>query len=668
MLTPAHMQKAHIYVLERDVREVARALGRLGIVHLSSSVEESGGRLAPEAQQQEAERCRDLTERVKALMEDLDLPERPSPRARAAEHRKLPSLDEAERLIETVEQELAPIRQDAEEAEEALADAESILAELEPYKELKGAVHRLAESTFLEIKIGRAPRARYEDMRRAMPDGVLLVPLGPSEGEGRPIELLAVAARRRRFAMETVLQEHGFQEENVPPWQEKTPAELYREAAQRRRSLQARLAALRTQLKAAGRPHAEALREVASALRVQGKLIEAARNFGATWATAVISGWLPADKTGQLRTAVREAAGERAVIETADPDPEDVQQGRVPTSVVTSSALKPFQRLVRGYGVASYTELEPTLLFAVSFLLMFGLIFGDLGHGLSLVAVGLMTRRLAQGQDGRDLGFLIFAAGLASALFGAFFQGSFFGKSLAGWGFPLTLGFEPMRFEVGGAGAGGHIVRYLLLAVGLGMVLISLGTVLNVINRLRAGDFEGGLLGRFGLVGVVFYWGAVAVAVKLAVAGAGAADVWLVAGLVLLPLLLLTLHRPIYGLLSRRRPVWGEHPVLGVFEGLIEALEMVLTYTANTFSFLRVAAFALSHAALCFTIFVLLRLVSDLPGGPLWSAILFVVGTAFVIALEGLIVAVQIMRLEYYEFFTKFFRGEGVRYEPFRLD
>ncbi len=76
----------------------------------------------------------------------------------------------------------------------------------------------------------------------------------------------------------------------------------------------------------------------------------------------------------------------------------------------------------------------------------------------------------------------------------------------------------------------------------------------------------------------------------------------------------------------------------------------------------------MSHAALCFTVFVIQRLVNELPGGPLWSAVVLLVGTAVIIALEGIIVAIQILRLEYYEFFTKFFGGRGTRYEPFRLD
>lgn len=106
--------------------------------------------------------------------------------------------------------------------------------------------------------------------------------------------------------------------------------------------------------------------------------------------------------------------------------------------------------------------------------------------------------------------------------------------------------------------------------------------------------------------------------------------------------------------------------MMGLFHGLIEGMETVMVYLANTFSFLRVAAFALSHAALCFTIFVLIGLVNALPGGIIWSAIVFAIGTAVLIALEGLIVTIQILRLEYYEFFTKFFHGQGVRYDPFR--
>ena len=666
MLSPAAMRKVRIFVLERDVDGVTKALGEVGVVHLRSSVEEAEGRLEPEHLGGEIERCGRLMERLRGLMQRMGVAES-GPPGRAAG--AAVSVGQIEELVNSLQARVAEQADELTRTEQALADAEEMLRALSPYKDVRGPLSRLAESDFLAIKAGSAGPAELDGLSAAMPDGVLMVPLGERvPEEDRTVEVLVVSTRRRRFAMDTVLEEHAFEETPIPAWEEKTPAAVYREALATKRSLEETAADLRRQLQAVGRPHAQALRQASAALTLQLKLHEAQQNFGTTWATAVIAGWVPTRRAADLRRAVVRATADQAVIEIAEPDPDDIEQGRVPSHVVHSRFFAPFERLVRGYGVASYTEIEPTVMFAVSFLLMFGIIFGDLGHGLCLLAIGLLTGKLAKGGVARDAGRVIASCGVASMLFGTFFQGSFFGKSLADWGFPLTLGFQPIRFEGEGAGASEHLVRYFVLAMGLGMVLISLGTVLNIINRLRLRDYKAGLLGRFGLVGIFFYWGALAFAVKVLVAGSGAADRWLVMVLIVLPLIVLVLHEPLYALLTHERPISAEGLVMGFFQGLIEAMETVMGYLANTFSFLRVAAFALSHAALCFTIFVLQRMVDDLPGGLIWSAGVFIVGTAVIIGLEGLIVAVQIMRLEYYEFFTKFFGGDGVRYEPFRLE
>ncbi|MHC4787871.1 MAG: V-type ATP synthase subunit I [Planctomycetota bacterium] len=664
MLSPAEMRKLRIFVMERDMDRAARALGRLGVVHLRSSVEESEGQLDPEATEEQVQSCRHLRERLGGLMQRLGIEQPVGPNLAPESG---PGVEQVQELVESLEEKVATETGQLEEARQALADTEEILQELAPYEEVGGSLRRVGESAFLAMKAGTASHSSIDQMQSAMPDGVLMVPLGAAEA-GEPGELLVLSSRRRRHAMQTVLDDHEFEEKSLPAWGEKSPSDIYREAAEGRRRLRETIGRLQAELRAIGEPYVESLGAASRALDTQLRLYEAEQNFGSTWSTAVISGWIPAGREEDVRAAVREVAGDRALIEIARPDREEIEQGRVPSYVAHSRLLAPFQQMVQGYGVASYTEIEPTVLFAASFLLMFGVIFGDLGHGLCLLVGGLLVHRWSRKPEVRDVAYVVAAAGLASMVSGTFFQGSFFGKSLADAGFPLTLGFEPIRFEGEGAGASRHVVRYLILAVVLGMVLISLGGVLNIVNRLRRGDYEGGLLGRFGLVGIIFYWGAIAFAVKLLLAGAGASDRWMVGGLVLLPLVLIVLHRPLCALLTHRRPLWGESSLFGFLEGLIEALETVMVYLANTFSFLRVAAFALSHAALCFTILVLQRLVNGLPGGLLWSAAVFVTGTAVLIALEGLIVAIQIMRLEYYEFFTKFFQGEGTGYEPFRLD
>jgi V/A-type H+-transporting ATPase subunit I len=364
-----------------------------------------------------------------------------------------------------------------------------------------------------------------------------------------------------------------------------------------------------------------------------------------------------------LRDRVRRVTAGQALIEVREATREEIEQGEVPTYTPHYGALRPFARLVSGYGSADYQEIEPTLLFAASFLLMFGIMFGDMGHGMCLLLGGLAAYIWGGQRVTRDVGYVIAAAGLSGALFGTFFQGTMFGWSLADLGFPWTLGFEPVRLHGAGSGAGSHVIRYLFISLLLGVVLLSLGMVLNIINRLRTGDVMGAVLQRFGLVGLLFYWGALAVAARAMLSGVGSISVWFMLGALAVPFLLVMAGDPLQHLLVHGSENMGPSS----FTGIVHGLESAMTFFANTLSFLRVAAFALSHAGLSFTIFVLMDLVSSLPGGTILEWFVFAVGTVLVIGLEGLIVAIQIFRLEYYEFFTKFFRADGRQFQPFQL-
>jgi vacuolar-type H+-ATPase subunit I/STV1 len=106
---------------------------------------------------------------------------------------------------------------------------------------------------------------------------------------------------------------------------------------------------------------------------------------------------------------------------------------------------------------------------------------------------------------------------------------------------------------------------------------------------------------------------------------------------------------------------------VALIEGSVDVLEACLMYVANTASFMRLGAYALSHAGLCLVIFALQDAVSGVWGGAVWGMLLVILGNVGVIVLEGLVVAVQTLRLEYYEFFSKFFSGEGKAYKPFDL-
>ncbi len=685
-LKPAPMLKVRIVVLAQDVEPVAHALGALGLVHLKSSVEESGGQLQAEDIGDRLKRANQLMGRLEKLMEALlvEVPEeeeqpvhegRPMPESGPAM-----SAVEVETLLAALEKDVGPRVDALEKARQGVNDSAELISELEPYREVNTSLAPLMRSELLALKAGHVEADRLGDLLSAVPPGALLMPMGrPQEGRKRqPVDVLIVGSRRRRFALETILEDQGFVEGKVPAYEGKSPAEVYDEALLRQDELSRKVEDLQRDLGATGRAYAGALQQAHLTLGRQISVYEAAQNFGTTWATAVISGWMPKGRQEELRSAVSGATRGQCVVETAAPTEEDIAAGRVPSYVPHSWFLSPFHSLVRGYGTAAYTEIEPTILFAASFLLLFGIIFGDLGHGACLVAIGLLLKKVSHRAGMRDTGHIILFSGISSVLFGTFFQGTFFGNSLQEMGFPYTLGLESIHFAkeaAAGAAAAApahasaseSVLVYMMLALLAGIFLISLGMILNVVNRLRQGDVVGSVLDHFGVVGMVFYWGVLGLSTKVLAFGPGPLDAWIAGLVIVLPLVVMALHHPIAALLTRRRPLWGQNPLMGLFEGVIGAVETAMVYLANTFSFLRVAAFALSHAALCFTVFKIQDLVDALPGGPVWSACAFVGGTAVIIGLEGLIVAVQVLRLEYYEFFTKFFGGEGLPYKPFRL-
>jgi V/A-type H+-transporting ATPase subunit I len=346
----------------------------------------------------------------------------------------------------------------------------------------------------------------------------------------------------------------------------------------------------------------------------------------------------------------------RYILQTSHP--QHSAEEEVPVLLKHSRLLRPFEMLVSTYGLPNYRELEPTLFVALSYIVMFGVMFGDAGHGTVLALCGLVALFAVPSPKARDFGVLLLFGGFSSIIFGTVY-GSYFGieelKKYALWHDPLEG--DPMQLMYG--------------AIGIGIIMISLGLILNIINRFRRGDLIGGILDKFGLVGLLFYWGTLVLLMNGALIRS-----WGLMGLsvilfLVVPIVGWSLKEPIEHLLSHRT---GEESgtsggfVGALMESCVGAFEAVLSYLANTISFVRLAAYAMSHAALLFAAFMLAAQVKDIPfGGSLWSLLVIILGNIIAIVLEGIIASVQALRLEYYEFFGKFFSGSGQPFEPFRL-
>ena len=244
---------------------------------------------------------------------------------------------------------------------------------------------------------------------------------------------------------------------------------------------------------------------------------------------------------------------------------------------------------------------------------------------------------------------------------------------LAGTGFGRALGIhetEKIIQMMPEAGNMGRIFYFFGFTLALGIILNSLGLILNMINQATLRRYDKLLFSKHGVAGALFFWYAVSIGVRAVVAGithktfaiTNVDTVCLV-----VPIVFIVLGPLIARIASGKKQLFPEGILSYIIEGIVEILEVVSGYFSNTVSFLRVGAFAMSHAVLSFVIFTMAAKVAGATMGPFWAAIIIIFGNALIIVLEGMIVAIQVVRLHYYEFFGKFFTEMGTEFAPFRF-
>jgi V/A-type H+-transporting ATPase subunit I len=204
------------------------------------------------------------------------------------------------------------------------------------------------------------------------------------------------------------------------------------------------------------------------------------------------------------------------------------------------------------------------------------------------------------------------------------------------------------------------IIMFFGITVGVGAVINTLGLIMNIVNNFRRGDWEKAILNKTGLAGALFFWYVLFIAVRILLGGKlGGLDMIAIA----VPLLALFFRELLIHLITGHRPLLKDGVFAFVMEGIVEVLESTIYYVSNSVSFLRVAAFALAHTVLSTIVYLLAHMV----GGGAAGILVILIGNAIIIVLEGLIVTIQVVRLQYYEFFSKFFNDSGEEFTPFIL-
>jgi V/A-type H+-transporting ATPase subunit I len=324
-----------------------------------------------------------------------------------------------------------------------------------------------------------------------------------------------------------------------------------------------------------------------------------------------------------------------------------------PTKLKNGWFSKPFGLFVEMYGLPGYKDIDPTPFVAITYSLLFGMMFGDLGQGLVLMLIGWLLYKY----KGMRLGAVGVRIGLSSAIFGLIYGSVFGNEELLNPMFH-ALGFDHKPIHVMDSD---FTMTLLIAAIGIGATLILIAMIFNIITLIRKKHYAELIASHNGLAGFTLY-GFILVGVVLQMGLLIPVFNPITIGIFIgIPMLLIFFKEPI------ERKFHG-HKMFptgfgGFFvEGFFELFEIVLSYVTNTMSFLRVGGFILSHAGMMLVVMSLMEMV-----GGAGSIVVLIFGNIFVMALEGMIVGIQVLRLEFYEMFSRYYEGDGVAFNALNL-
>lgn len=360
----------------------------------------------------------------------------------------------------------------------------------------------------------------------------------------------------------------------------------------------------------------------------------------------ILGGWITQQDGLQLKKELEQEKDLFLIIE----EEQGTVSSKPPTKLHNFKLLKPFELFIQMYGLPDYHEIDPTLLVALTYSFLFGFMFGDVGQGLCLMLGGFLIYKKRRS----NLAAIISCCGFSSMIFGFLF-GSVFGFEHvieALWIHPAAAMVD-LPFV-------GKLNLVFAVTVFLGMGLILFSMVLNIINSLKTKNMERALFDTNGVAGLVFYFSLTAM-VLLFMTGHALPGAAVLAVMFVLPLLVMFFKEPLTHLVERKKTAAEGSKVMFIVQGFFELFEVLLSYFSNTLSFVRVGAFAVSHAAM---MEVVLMLSGYETGSINWLVV--VLGNIFVCGMEGLIVGIQVLRLEYYELFSRFYSGTGRAFKPYK--
>lgn len=345
--------------------------------------------------------------------------------------------------------------------------------------------------------------------------------------------------------------------------------------------------------------------------------------------TFYIVAWIPENSLSKMKNELEMQDDLDYVVKDGENPPTKLKNNRI---------IRPFEELVKMYGMPKKDELDPTWFVAITTFIMFGFMFGDVGHGAIFAILGILLLIKKQ----KTYGSILLAGGISATMFG-FLYGSIFGKEEI----IKSILISPMN----------DINTMLVYGITVGAIFVLIAMVLNIVNGIKNKDFKRIFLDANGVAGILLYLFILICVAYYFLVGKMLISINIIVITSFILILVIMFNDKITNIIKRKK----EEASVPFVEKVFEIIEMILSFLSNTISFLRLAAFAINHAGLCMAVYLL----ADMTSGA-GNILIAVLGNIVVLVLEGLIVGIQTLRLEYYELFSRFYDGSGKEYKSLK--
>lgn len=514
---------------------------------------------------------------------------------------------------------------------EELDTNKKTIERMEKISGLNADVSRLSSLEFIKCKFGHIPRANYKTLVTYL-DGINAIFVETAQTASDIWGLYFVPASEEQRTGE-IFRSLYFEEKRLPETFTGDPDTVIKQLRERNEELGAILAEADKKIKEFLSDEIHKLQAVYSLAKRRSQLSEIKRNSARGVKLFYIIGFMSESDARSLEKEIDTAKG--GVMMYTE-DPENSIDIPPPTKLKNNPVFRPFEMFVNMYGLPSYNEIDPTPILAVTYMLFFGIMFGDVGQSAIFAIVGFILYKIKKIKLAGIVGWV----GVSGVIFG-FIYGSFFGNEELIPELLHTTPIHPMEQAIMMLGA----------TIAMGVVIIIFGIILNIINSFKAGQKGEAVFGHNGMAGLVFYLSFLFLAANIFLKWGIPNKVFGI--IIIIAVAAMYMCVPLSELIAGKKH-WLPKDGMFYVENLFEMFEVVLSFFTNTISFLRIGAFAIVHVGMMMVVSILTP-----AGVGLASILVMVIGNAVVMILEGLIVGIQVLRLEYYEMFSRYFTGRG---------